>query len=425
MRAKITDRSVNQKPPASGQTEIWDTACPGLFLRISYGGRRTYGVMTRVHGKQVRRTIGTTDSHKLSEARDAARMVIRDAAKGIDGASREAKREASRLAKIQGERGKANSFRAVVEAYLADKGKHGGANMKSHDLVKQRLENHAMPTFGDRPIAEITKAEVRDLLRGMIASDKPVASNRLLGNLKLVFKWAVENDKIESSPIADLDKPHEEKSRDRALSGPELAEVWKACETLPKAHAAVVRTMILTGARRTEAGSMMKSELQGDEWHLPGERSKNGRPHIWPLPEFALEVIESAPKSEDCACVFSTDEEHPVSGWSKIKSTLDAAIAEARKKAKMKESMPHWTLHDLRRTMVTRMNEDLEIPPHVIEAIINHVSGQSRVGVAGIYNRATLLPQRRQALKAWAEHCRALATGGRAVGNVVGFKALG
>ncbi|MEO5338619.1 MAG: hypothetical protein H7841_17295 [Magnetospirillum sp. WYHS-4] len=64
--------------------------------------------------------------------------------------------------------------------------------------------------------------------------------------------------------------------------------------------------------------------------------------------------------------------------------------------------MPDWNLHDLRRTMVTMMNEGLGIPPHVVEACVNHISGGAKAGVAGVYNKALYLNERRHALEAWA-----------------------
>jgi len=416
---KLTDRAIKTKAPAAGTLELWDSVTPGLALRIHAGGKRSYCVTTRLApaGKQIRRTIGTTDSHGLARARDEARKIIADAAKGIDSASKEAKRAIARAAQIEAERAKANSFRSCVEGYLADPGRRGGAKMKSHTLVKQRLENHALPRFGDRPIAEVARSEIKDLLRDMVKAGKPVAANRLLGNLKLVFKWAVEADKIETSPIADLEKPADESSRDRVLTDAELAEIWRSCDGLSAPHGAAVRFMMLTGARRSEAGGLRRSEIADGAWHLPAERSKNGRPHIVPLSELARDVIDSVPQIEQTDPIFTLDGETTIAGWSKVKARLDRKIGEARAKAAEEDydpethNLPRWTFHDLRRSLVTGMVELLGIAPHVTEAVINHVSGQSRADVAGVYNRSVLLPQRREALEAWSRHVEGLVSG--------------
>ena len=64
--------------------------------------------------------------------------------------------------------------------------------------------------------------------------------------------------------------------------------------------------------------------------------------------------------------------------------------------------LEHWTIHDLRRTVATGMAE-LGVQPHIIEALLNHVSGH-KGGVAGIYNRATYDKEKREALNLWGEH---------------------
>jgi sugar phosphate isomerase/epimerase len=105
----------------------------------------------------------------------------------------------------------------------------------------------------------------------------------------------------------------------------------------------------------------------------------------------------------------------PFSGWSQSKSRLDARIARHRAEARFgrplgkgespipEDALAPWTLHDLRRTAVTGMNE-LGIAPHVVEAVVNHVSGRAKAGVAGVYNRAVYALEKRAALQAWADH---------------------
>ena len=426
----LTDAVTKRKAPASGTLELWDTVVPGLALRVHSGGKRSYCVTTRINGRQVRRTIGSTATHTLAEARGEARGIIKDAARGIDSASKAARQEAAWQARREAERASANTFRSVAEAYIADPGRHGAARNKSKRLIERSLENHAMPHFGDRAIGDIHRSEIKDVLRALVAAGKPVAANRLLGYLKLVFKWAVHADKIEASPIADLDKPAAEQSRDRVLTDAELVEIWPACDELSKAHGGAIGLMLLTGARRTEAGGLRRSELSEDgaTWTLPAGRSKNGRPHIVPLAGLARDVIAAVPeiKADKDATdhVFTLDGKRAVNGWSKTKMRLDRKIADARAEAAGEEldpdkhSMPSWTFHDLRRTLVTGMIETLGIAPHVVEAVVNHVSGASRSGVAGVYNKSVLLPQRREALEAWAKHIEAIVTVAERPSNV-------
>jgi hypothetical protein len=96
------------------------------------------------------------------------------------------------------------------------------------------------------------------------------------------------------------------------------------------------------------------------------------------------------------------------SGWSKAKAELDKAIAASRRARRVKTAMPPWRLHDLRRTFVTMVSEKSFAPPHIIEAIVNHISG-TKSGVAGTYNKALYLDERRQALVAWGRYVEELA----------------
>ena len=127
---------------------------------------------------------------------------------------------------------------------------------------------------------------------------------------------------------------------------------------------------------------------------LPPHRTKNGRAHTIPLSADALEVLRSIPHRNERDLVFG-DGQGGYSGWSKAKATLDE---------KLGKGVKPWTLHDLRRTAATRM-ADSGVQPHVIEAVLNHVSGH-KGGVAGIYNRALYEPEKRTAIDTLASYVR-------------------
>jgi integrase len=161
--------------------------------------------------------------------------------------------------------------------------------------------------------------------------------------------------------------------------------------------------LLLTGQRRGEVAGMRWSELkdidtQNAIWVLPSNRTKNKQSHLVPLTPSVRELILDMPRVSQF--VFTTTGKTPVSGFGKVKKRLDARINQMTLKDEL-SSIPHWTVHDLRRTMVTHMNEKLGIPPHVVEAVVNHSSGLAKAGVAGVYNRALYLEDRRQALHKW------------------------
>jgi integrase len=406
---KLTSRAITRSPPKTGTLELWDTVVPGLALRIGYGGKRAYCVTTRIGGTQVRRTLGSTATHTLAEARDAARDILHHAEKGIDIASKDVKRRAAQEARREAERAEAGNFRAVAEAWLADNQKGGGAKLTSKKAIESMFERDVYPTLGARPVHEITRAEIRDLVRA-IAAKRPFLANRCLAYVRRALSWAVSQDKLETNPAVGIAPPGEEKSRDRVLDDDEIAKLWPAFNGLGYPFGAALKLLLLTGARRSEVSHMKWSEIKDDTWHLPGERTKNNLPCLVPLSTAARQILDDLPRMDGSEYLFTTGRtlardpktgeritDRPISNWGGAKAKLDKIAG-----------VENWRLHDLRRTLVTGMNEKLKIEPHVIEAVVNHVSGAAKAGVAGVYNRAQYLEQRKAALESWANHIMGL-----------------
>ena len=89
-------------------------------------------------------------------------------------------------------------------------------------------------------------------------------------------------------------------------------------------------------------------------------------------------------------------------GWARAKRSLDARI-NAKRSLSGKKPLPAWVIHDLRPSVNTLLNEKGIAQPHVIEAIMNHISGH-KANVAGVYNKATYIAEKRQALETWGEY---------------------
>jgi integrase len=200
-------------------------------------------------------------------------------------------------------------------------------------------------------------------------------------------------------------RPAPPKARERVLSNDDDAPLRPDA---PRPFAAVFRLLLLTGQRLDEVGSMHRRELHDDgTWHLLSERTKNSRAHVVPLVAAMLQIID---RMEGREFVFSTNGRTPPSGWSRAKRRLDDEMLKVARRERGTEVMiPSWRLHDLRRTAVTGMAE-IGVPPHVIEHVVNHISGH-RAGVAGVYNKSEMLPERRNALERWAQHVQGLVTG--------------
>ena len=247
--------------------------------------------------------------------------------------------------------------------------------------VRRYLLVDAAPLH-DLPVAAITRKRIAALLDDM-ASRAPVAADRCRVALSTLFTWAMKQGLAEANPAAAVARVVEPKARERALSAEELRAVWQATGgpgRLQRGRAAAhADRPAPRGGRRHGVGGNRRQGAGKAVWSLPGARTKNGRPHDVPLSAAALAVLEGTPARDGRALVFGLGE-GGFSGWSKGKAALDARIAANRAKAAGRAEAERrgragpWRLHDLRRSVVTHMAE-IGIQPHVIEAVVNHISG--------------------------------------------------
>lgn len=404
-RANLTSASVERiKPPASGQVEHYDRRLPGFGLRVSYKGSKSWFLMTRFEGRLTRVTLGKYPAVSLADARDLARRSGRLASEGKD--PRALNAEAKE--KLQQER--RNTFAACAADFL----RRHGQRLRSSTLREYRRVLTGPDTRGwkDKPLAQISKRDVMDVIESIDRRGSPGAAKRSLVYLRKFFNWCAERDIISSVPTDRIPRPHPEVQRDRVLSEDELRYLLRALAAERGVLGPLVRMLLLTGQRRAEVAGMRWFELRdledGDaRWEIPAERTKNKRAHIVPLAPAAVGLIRQVPRTGDL--VFTTTGTTPVSGFGRTKERIDERINRFRAADGLPAIEP-WTFHDLRRTMVTMMNERLSVPPHVVEAVVNHQSGLAKAGVAGVYNRALYLDERRKALEGWAELVSRVAT---------------
>ena len=303
------------------------------------------------------------------------------------------------------------NFGSVVAHYLT----RVAANRKPKTAGESRrhLERDWKP-FHLRPVHEIGRRDVAARLQVLAEQHGPVASNRARAALSACYAWAIGQGLADTNPVVGTTRVGVERERERVLTADEISVIWPLLGE--EDHARIVKLLLLTGQRRGEVAGMSWAELNLERalWSLPAARTKNGLPHDVPLSAQVLSVLRSVPVRSKRALLFG-DGAGPFSGWSLSKKRLDRRVARARaetrlgrplergEQAEASDALPPWTLHDLRRTVVTGMNE-LGIQPHVVEAVVNHVSGRAKAGVAGVYNRATYANEKRMALQAWADH---------------------
>ena len=387
---------------------VWDIKTPGFFLRKFASGRAMWGVRYHVGTKQRRvHLYDAAVRGTLAKARNEAADVRAKARLGTDVV---AERTAAAVATA-----KTITLGKLAERYLSDRraAKRQGSEEPAW-RPRYYLEVHRHLTKDWKPLAAkainaIGRRDIVEVIDDIAASQGRVAADRARTALSGFYSWAIDGGYCEVTPLLHIKRRAENGARERTLTMDELREVWLAADAVGGDYSRIVKLLILTGQRRDEIGHLAWREINADVMRidLPETRTKNHRPHIVPLSAEALAALPPRPDNSDRIMVFGRIGTG-FSGWSKAKAELDEAIAAARRDRRVKGAMAPWRLHDLRRTFVTMVSEKRFALPHVVEAIINHVSG-TKGGVAGVYNRALYLEERTQALASW----------GRFVGELV------
>jgi integrase len=418
MMAKgLTAKQVENFKPRATRVELPDAGCRGLYLIIQPSGARSWAVRFRYGEKPRKLTLEPEPGAPpltLAAARRLAADALHRVEQGADPAEQKKREKADTeavQAKLAGD--------TVENLKVQFIERHAKRQNRSWRQTERIFDQLVLPAWEGRTIHEISKRDVIDLIED-IERDRPILANRVLAAVRKWFNWLAARDVIQASPCAGVVPPAKEKARERRLTDGEIKALWSACGKggqdgcggIGEPFGSFVRLLLLTGQRRSEVAGMRRSELDERErlWTLPGERTKNGRPHVVPLSTQATSTIEAIRPIAGSDYVFTTTGDSGLGGFSRAKERLDQ---------QMKPAKP-WTFHDLRRTAATGM-ADIGIQPHIIEAVLNHVSGH-RAGVAGIYNRAAYAAEKADALRRWADHVDRLVTADAAAAKVISIR---
>jgi len=375
------------KPPADKSDHIvFDEDLSGFGLRYR-DGRKTWVYQYAFGGGESRvnrrLTIGEYPALRPEKARSIAEDHYADVRRGIDPAvEKKRKRDESR-----------HTFGRLVTNYLESKKTE--LRDRSYAEVERYLDRQARPLHG-LPATAVDRKRIADLLDTIAKDSGAVSANRARTSLSALFSWAMRKGLHDHNPVIATET-RKEKSRHRVLTDAELSTVWNALGDGD--YADILKLLILTGQRASEIAELRWSEIDfdADLISLPPERTKNGRPHEVPMSGAVRDILQRRTRHPGRDLVFGL-RDGGFSGWTRCKERLD-----------QRAPLPHWTVHDLRRTAATRM-VDLGEGPHIVEAVLNHVSGH-RAGVAGIYNRSLYKAEKAQALSKWATHVLAIAKG--------------
>jgi len=384
MKAKLTDTGIRSYQPRAAQYSIGDAACPGLCIRITPKGVKSfaYAYRNKGTGKVAWLTLGRYPDVPLARARE----IANDARKTVAGGGTPL---TPKVQRAQAEK-KTKSYAELVELYYDAKLSTHRTGHKSR-VTLQRIGR--VYGWNDRPVVSITDDDAAAMLHDIAdRRGKRTMANQTKHIIHAMFKWAKQPGRkfVTVNPFADLPAPGGAKvTRDRFLSAVEIRQVWSALHEperfdVSQDVATALRLILVTAARPGMVRGMVGSELRdlrgpskhGPHWSLPGERMKAGNAFITPLSGLALELLRPHLKADPAAPIFRLQRD-------------DLQVAAQRLVAGL--AMERWTPHDLRRTAATildRSGYSLE----QIGALLAH----TRKGVTAVYARWDKFDLRRE-----------------------------
>ena len=415
-RRKLSDRYILSRPAAAkgDRDETPDSEAPGLALRVTDRRHKTFVLVARFpkSPNPTRRALGDYGVLSLAEAREKARTWQRLIRQGVDPCEHEAEKRAAEM------RRRKNTFGAIAEDFFVEhlKGQRRAA------VSEREIRRDLISAWGARPITGITSDEVSERIRAIKARGAERQAHNVFAHGNLIFRWAIGKNVygVQNNPFDRL-RPNlligRKNVRNRVLNDFELRLILTAAAETPDPYGAFFRLLLLTGQRKAEVAEMRWREIdfKAKLWTIPPERFKSGAMHLVPLSEDALALLKALRKTGNGGTtvalydrgdfVFSTTRgEKPINGFSKAKENLDSTVSRLIRSgvAERDESfapveMTPWVLHDLRRTVRSRLSA-LRIPDHVAELVIGH----ARKGIQGTYDLHKYLDERREALDHWA-----------------------
>jgi integrase len=395
MKGKISKRTVGALKAGEIIADAGDGAIKGFTARRLASGTVVYGF--RFRDKTTRKEHWVAlGQHGQITADEARVLAKKHAGKVADNRNPAVERERARAEAAKARAADTNTVDTLLDNFMDRYVRE--SKLRKGDEVERVFNVYVRPRIGALSIYAIGRRAVMEMLDQIADENGPVMADRTLAHLRKAFNWQAARDDHFNTPIVKgmaRTKPAE-RARKRILDDQEIRDVWRALDVaeIPTCCPAYVRTLLLTGQRRSEVAEMRWEEIEDSTWIISPEKHKagiDGTEKVVPLPGTVLQLLG---KPQEAGFVFtSTDGEVPFSGFSKAKRALDAAVTALRKREKRKP-MPHWTLHDLRRTARSLMSR-----AGVAADIAERVLGHKIPGVRGVYDRYEYRAEKRDALE--------------------------
>jgi integrase len=386
----LTDTKIKHLLPGDKTIRYFDGG--GLYLEVTPAGGRYWRMKFRFLGKENRLSFGTYPQITLKEAR-----VKRDEAKKLVANGQNpaiVKKDKKRTALVEA----GNAFEGIAREWIdTNKGKWTERHAR---YLLRRLEADIFPAFGQRPINQITPSEVLSTLRTIEARGATDLPNRVRSTISQVFRYAIITERCTTNPASDLQgalKPHK-KQHQHAVNSDNLPQLLRDIEgyntlaggdvqtklALQFLALTFVRTGELRGARWEEF------DLKTCEWRIPAERMKMRAPHVVPLAQQSLDILEQLRGiNGHYPFVFAgRSPQRPMS-----ENTVLFALYRLGYRGRM-------TGHGFRAVASTLLNE-MGYRPDVIERQLAHKEANE---VRAAYHRSEYLSERHKMMKEWADY---------------------
>lgn len=387
-RTNLTDRFIKSRhaAPAGRREEYRDSIVPGLALRVTDTGHKSFVLIARYPTRPknpTRRAIGNYGAISLEAARIRARQWLEWIERGVDPAVENARHAAA------SQRKQVNTFAAVAADFLD---RHG-RTLKKQAEAQRIIEAEFVKRWGSRPAEDITPQDVSIAIRAIVDRGAPYQAHNAFGYLRRLYSWGIGTQEygLTSSPVERLspkDLIGKREPRERILIDTELRQVWDATVEMGYPYGPVFRLLILTGQREREVADASWSEIDLTRrlWTIPADRMKGDRAHEVPLSPATVELLQTLPRFTAGEFVFTTTAgAKPINGFSKAKVRIDRL-----------SGVTEWKIHDLRRTMRTHLSA-LPVQDLVRELVIAH----AKPGLHRVYDRHAYQIEKRHCLELW------------------------
>jgi integrase len=409
-RILLTDRKIQSLKPApkDKRVQVNDALVPGLGVRVTDKGVKTFIMQSRFGDEHpTRRELGRYGAMTLEEARDKAREWTKLIKRGIDPLFVEEQEREENLKK------KNTTFSSVCEDYFARK----LAKQRSGKMIEKRMRKHLFPAFADAAISDITDLDILAKVVNPRAIKTPSMARQLFNDLGAFFSWVVDQRvyALKASPCATIKISKivgRFVPRQRVLNDDELRALWIGATRLPYPFGPLYRGLVLSALRVRELMNTDRAEwnLRGNswEWTIPASRMKGKIAHVVPITADLHEIYDACPKRQKF--LFSCKGgDSPMRLGESMKEQIDAEMLKVLREIAIERGddpetvvLAHWTNHDIRRTVRSRLSRIKGISLEAREAILAHV----KPGIQRVYDVHDYLDEKREALEAWAAELR-------------------